>query len=44
MENMIIDQDDLIEYIQNKVYLDKKIIEEVLDAESDFLKEKGILD
>jgi hypothetical protein len=43
-EQIIVNYDELIGYIHNKLNFDKTIIESVLDVEAEFLKEKGIIE
>lgn len=44
MEEVIVNHEDMLAYIETKLFLDKKIINAVLEAETEYLKEKGIID
>jgi len=46
MEEVIVNHEDMLAYIETKLFLDKKIINAVLEAEAEteYLKEKGIID
>jgi len=41
-KELVVNHEEMLEYIEKKLFLDKKIIDAVLEAEMEFLNEKGI--
>lgn len=43
MKDEAVDIDEVVNFITNKTEIEKEVVERVLDAEDEFLKEKGIV-